>query len=195
MDIHISGRDYKVSDKLEDFTHKKLSRIDRYLPNIGEVRVEFASERTRKGDDLATVQITVRHRRGAILRAQESVPGDMQAALNSAIDKLYRQIERFKGKHDRARKGISVDRFIASAEELAASEPLPEFADSPVPEDYEPLIVRRKRLTLTIMSEDEAVEQMELLGHSFFLFQNADSGAVSVVYKRRSGGYGLLMPQ
>ncbi len=194
MDIEIQGHNLRVSDALEGYVHKKLERLDRYLPNIREVRVELGRERTRRGEDLAVAQITVTHRRGALLRAQETIPGEIEAALNLAVDKMYRQIQRFKGK--RVRKGR--ERFSASLEELNVAEAIPDFetdgnfAEEP-PADNE--IIRRKDVAIIVMNEQEAIEQMELLGHTFFVFFNQATGSMNVVYKRNAGGYGVLNPQ
>ncbi|MCS7071574.1 MAG: ribosome-associated translation inhibitor RaiA, partial [Anaerolinea sp.] len=103
MEISVLGRNLKVTPQLEDYTLKKVNRLDRFLPNIAEIRVEYERQHTRRGENLSVAQITVRHKRGAILRSQETVPGEMEHALNQAIDKMYRQIQRFKGK--RSRKG------------------------------------------------------------------------------------------
>lgn len=112
---------------------------------------------------------------------------------------MYRRIERFKGKRDR--KGR--ERYIATVEELEYAEELPEevtetaeTAAVPSPyEHYEEQIVRRKAIAVLPMSEIEAVEQMELLGHDFFMFFNKDTSGVNVLYRRKSGGYGVLVPQ
>jgi putative sigma-54 modulation protein len=190
MEIIISGQNMKVTDALEEYAKKKLSRLDRYLPNIADVRVDFVRENSRRGEDLARAQITIRHSRGAILRAEESAQGDYQVALNLALDNMYRRIERFKGK--RSRKGR--ERFGVTLDELNLAEALPEIADGAAPEEEETQITRRKEVIVTTMTEEEAVEQMELLGHTFFLFFNDATRSVNLIYKRRAGGYGILIP-
>lgn len=194
MDVIIQGHNLKVTDALELYTRKKIDKLDRYLPNIAELRVELSQERTKRGENMAIAQITVRHMRGAILRAQEKSPGDINSAINSAVDKMYRQIQRFKGKH--IRKGR--ERFTATIEELSAAEQIPdveEFVEeAAVEETQQSEIMRRKEVALVAMNEAEAIEQMELLGHSFFMFFNANTGSVNVLYKRTSGGYGVLVP-
>ncbi len=193
MDIDIQGHNLRVTEALSSYVQKKLGRLDRYLPNIMDVRVELGREHTKRGEDLAVAQITIRHRRGAILRAQESIPGEIEAALNLAVDKMYRQIHRFKGK--RTRKGQ--ERFSATIEELGIAESIPEVEyDNEVEEEApaEIQIIRRKNVAVIAMNEDEAIEQMELLGHTFFIFFNQATGNINVLYKRRAGGYGVLNP-
>ncbi|MFN8377334.1 MAG: ribosome-associated translation inhibitor RaiA [Anaerolineae bacterium] len=199
MEMTIHSQNLRINEALEEYAKKKLEKLDRYLPNISDVRLDLERMHTRRGEDLAVAQITVRHSRGAILRAEERINGtdqdDLMAALNKALDKMYRQIERFKGK--RSHKGR--ERFSATVEEVTAAEAMPqvevvgeEFDEGELPE---PQINRRKEVMITAMTEEEAVEQMELLGHSFFLFFNDATGSVNVVYKRQSGNYGVLVPR
>lgn len=196
MDVKIEGSNIRVSDDLEQYTLKKLDRLDRYLPRIRLVEVELSHEHTRRGSDLVSAQITLRHERGAILRAEEKVESEIRFAVDGAVDKLYRQIQRFKGK--RIRRGR--DRFVASVEELSLAEDIPDLGDfqdeyGDGDEDRERLpIARRKDVELNPMSELEAIEQMELLGHDFFMFFNADTLVINVIYRRRRGDYGLLVP-
>ena len=193
MDIEIQGHNLRVSDALTNYVQKKLGKLDRYLPNITDVRVELGREHTRRGEDIAVAQITIRHSRGAILRAQETLAGDIETALNLAVDKMYRQIQRFKGK--RIRKGR--ERFSATVEELDIAEAIPELeVDGDVQDELptEAEIIRRKNVAVIAMNEGEAIEQMELLGHTFFIFFNQTTGGINVIYKRRAGGYGVLNP-
>ena len=194
MDINIQGHDLKVTEGLKNYVERKLERLDRYLPNIVDVRVEIGREHTKRGEDRSVAQITVRHRRGAILRAQETIPGEPEAAVNAAVDKMYSQIQRFKGK--RTRKGHGS--YAATLEELGIAEEIPEVRfDNDLDEETpaEVQIIRRKDVAITAMNEEEAIEQMELLGHTFFIFFNQAVGMINVVYKRSAGGYGVLNPQ
>jgi len=197
MEIKIHGNDIKVSEELEDYTRSKVDKLDRYLPNISRVRVELSIQKTHRGADLAIAQITVHHSRGAILRAEEKLyienRNTIRAAIAKAVDKIYRQIDRFKGK----RKSKRVhDKYSATIAELDIAEELPEF-DIPDAEDYQmPIeIFRRKQVELIPMNEEEAIEQMELLDHSFYMFMNAETEKANVLYRRENGGYGILVPQ
>jgi putative sigma-54 modulation protein len=197
MDVIIQGHDIKVNDALDSFARKKLDKLDRYLPNILEMRVDLGHERTRRGEDFVSAQITIRHQRGAILRAEERVASDVESAITGAVDKMYRRIQRFKGKH--SRKGA--ERFSLTMEEMNLAEDIPDVEAY----EAEPSIngensaqsdvIRRKTIQIVAMNEAEAIEQMELLGHTFFMFYNGDSGKINVLYKRSNGGYGLLIPQ
>jgi putative sigma-54 modulation protein len=199
MDVQIFGRNLRVSEKLEEYAQRKLSRLDRYLPNISDVRLEMTRQHTRQGKDVVVVQLTVRHKRGAILRAEErATESELATALTSVIDNMYRRIERFKGKQ--SRKGL--ERFgavyAATEEEVEAAEDIPaeELAAGDATDEvpYTPEVARRKQIRMVPMSERDAMEQMELLGHNFFIFHNQSTDKVEVLYRRADGDYGILAP-
>ncbi len=197
MEVIIRGDGLKVTEALENYAKKQLDRLDRYLPNISDVRVDLAHQHTRRGEDVVIAQITVRHQRGAILRAEEKAAGDIHIAINAAVDKMYRQIQRFKGK--RRRKGR--ERYTATLDELNMAEAIPgfdefveEYEEKPEAETNTAPIARRKQIAVTAMNEAEAIEQMELLGHNFFVFFNDATGSINVLYRRAEGDYGVLVP-
>ena len=189
MDISINTHDVELTTRLENHIEKKTGRLDRFMPNLAEVRVDLSSQNARSALERQVAQITVRDDRGTILRAEER-SSDIFAAIDKVVDKLYRQIKRYRGKRLRER------RSSPGIEEFSVGEPLPfedEFYDD-LDDEEQLSIVRHKRFALRPMVPDEAIEQMELLGHSFFIFFNVEEEAVNVVYKRRDENYGLLMP-
>lgn len=188
MDLRIHARNVEVTNRLQEHVERKVSKLDRYLPNIHEVRVDLAIERRKQGQDQCIAQLTVRNTRGVILRAEEKRQPDIYAALDIALDKMYRQIERYKGK--RKRKGGG--RYPEP--ELEMVEPVP-LDEEPEEEEEKMAIVRRKQVALVPMSEEEAIDQMELLGHSFFIFFNAETARIGVLYRREDGNYGVLEPE
>lgn len=203
MDINIEGTNIKVTTEIEEYARTKLDKLDRYLPRIRDINVDLSHEHTKRGEDLVIAQITVRHARGAILRAEEKTTADVKKAIDKAVDKMYRRIQRFKGK--RNRKGRN--RFTATIEELNLAEAIPdveEYTDeyAELAAEYEAVedrdeqmpIARRKDIELNPMTEIEAIEQMELLGHNFFMFYNADTMTINVIYRRDRGDYGILVP-
>ena len=181
MELVLKTRNVDVSDYLREYVEKKIGKLDRYLPTIREARVELSSENTKSTGEIYIAQVTLYANR-VILRGEEQ-HNDMFAAIDSVVDTLYRQIARYKGKRQ--------DRWRVRGEEppLGAEE-LEELEE----EELGP-IVRRKRFQVYPMDEREAIEQMELLGHDFFIFHNAETGQINVVYRRRDGGYGLLEPE
>ena len=195
MQISIHGDGIRISAALEDYTRKRVDKLDRYLPNIAQVGVELSIIRTHRGADLAIAQITVQHARGAILRAEERMNIEnrdtIRFAINKAVDKLHRQIDRFKSKRKAKSQRVRL-RYRATVAELDMAEDVPAYSE---PEAAPTDIFRRKQVELNPMNEEEAIEQLELLDHTFYVFVNADSGAVNVLYRRDNGGYGILVPQ
>ena len=191
MELKIHTRNVDVTSRLQEHVEKKVSKLDRYLPNIQEVRIDLAIEKRKQGLDQCIAQLTLRNTRGVILRAEEKRQADIYAALDIALDKMYRQIRRYKGK--KKRRG---ERFAEAESEWAAVEPVPvdEMFDEDEEEEEKLSIVRRKSLELVPMSEEEAIDQMELLGHDFFVFLNAETAKIGVLYRREHGNYGVLEP-
>ena len=198
MDISIHGDGIRISESLGQYTRSRVDKLDRYLPNIAHVGVELAIIRTHRGADIAIAQITVQHARGAILRAEERMDianrDTIRFAINKAVDKLHRQIDRFKRKR-RSKNQRVRDRYRATVAELDIAEDVPQYdlpaAEVAAQED----ILRRKQVELIPMNEDEAIEQLELLDHNFYMFMNAESTQINVLYRRENGGYGILEPQ
>lgn len=182
LDVEIYGRNLEVTDRLQDYVTKKVSKLDRYLSEIDEARVDLAfAKSARSASDRQVAQITVRGK-GFILRSEERAD-DIFTAVDAALSKMQRQVERYKGKRYRGR-----------GDGRSAAEVLPEPID--VEEEEGPGIVRRKRFQVTPMDETEAIEQMSLLGHeSFFVFFNANTNNINVLYRRRDGSYGLIEPE
>jgi putative sigma-54 modulation protein len=188
MNLEIHTRNLRLSDLVQSHAEKRLGRLDRYLPNITQVRLDLAMEHSKRTGDHPVAQLTVRNQRGTLLRSEVKDQPDLIASIDAVVDKMFRQIERYKGK--RKSRASLTDLPMIEAE-FADLEPLP-----PAPEDDldTQVVVKRKQIELAPMNETEAIDQMELLGHTFFVFYNADVGAVNVVYRRENGGYGLLQP-
>lgn len=198
MNISIHGDGIKISEALDNYTRDKVDKLDRYLPNISNVGVELSIIRTHRGADLAIAQITVQHARGAILRAEEKVNIEnrdtIRFAINKAVDKLHRQIDRFKSKRKSKNQKVR-DKYRATVAELDLAEDMPSFvADEAEDTDATAEIYRRKQVEMMPMNEEEAIEQLELLDHNFYMFMNAESERINVLYRRDSGGYGILIP-
>ncbi|MGD2146881.1 MAG: ribosome-associated translation inhibitor RaiA [Anaerolineae bacterium] len=177
MELSIFTRKLDMTPRLRDYVEGKVGRLDRYLPTIDEARIDLEVEDTRLSEDRQVAQLTV-WTGGTILRAEER-SSDIFTSIDAVLDKMYRQIARYKGKR--------LDRWHAAGEELPVEEP--------IDTELEAEIVRVKRFEVRPMTPEEAIEQMELLGHHFFVFMNADEGDISIVYKRRDNNYGLLQPQ
>jgi len=181
--IETVARNMRLTDNVRDYVEKKAAKLERFLQEIDEIRVELSHIKSaRSALDRQVAQITV-HGKGFILRSEERAD-DIHAAFDAALEKVQRQIDRYKGKHYHGRR-----------DGRSAADMLEE--DVPVDETGEllPLIARRKKFIVLPMNEDEAVEQMRLLGHdNFFIFFNAEQNSIQVLYRRRNGTYGLIEP-
>lgn len=177
MRIAVNGRNFEISDALQERIEKKVGKLDKYLRDDAEVQVRLSQE--AKARNRAEITITLG---SAILRAEEAGP-DMYACIDKTMDKIVRQIRRHRTKLEKRLKvtASEIEKDIAP-EEVEAVEDARE-------------LVRVKRFAVKPMTVEDAIAQMEMLGHSFFLFLNAETETTCVVYRREDGNYGLLMPE
>lgn len=197
MKLLVRSQNFRLQSDTEEFAQRKLESLSRFLPNIREIRMELNRQENKRGDDTIIAQVTLTHERGAILRTEERVTGfdarAIETAITEAIDKMYSRIKRFKGKREAARARTAALKYAATIAEIEASEDIP-VLDTDEADELPPVVVKRKHIPVETMSELEAIDQMELLGHTFFMFRDMISGKVNVVYKRRDGAYGVLAP-
>lgn len=192
MNIHVHSRSLNLSERMEDYATKKLEKLERYLPNMMEASLELRKENSKSKEQIMA-QLTVRNSRGMLLRAEDKKQSDVFAAIDIVVDKLYRQIRQYKSKS--RRKGG--DRLIETEAAWEGLDILPEEENDIEDYDNEAAreVIRRKEVSITPMSEQEAIDQMELLGHDFFLFYNGTEDTVNVLYRRKDGQYGILTPR
>ncbi|MEW6650610.1 MAG: ribosome-associated translation inhibitor RaiA [Chloroflexota bacterium] len=182
--IEVFTRNLELTDRIQDYVIKKVSKIDRLINDVEDTRVDLSYVKSaRSAADRQVAQITIRGK-GYILRAEERAD-DLFAAIDEAVEKMQRQISRFKGKRQRGR-----------GDGTPASEVVPQLAAGEIEAEEAPVIARRKTFSLVPMDEMEAIEQMKLLGHEdFFVFFNANTNAINVLYTRRDGSFGLIEPK
>jgi len=175
----IAKNNVEVSETLEAYIEKKIGKLDRYLPTVSEGKVEISHEGAKLPEQRFSVQVTLVSK-GVLIRAQEKSK-DIRMAVDKVTDVLSKRIERYKGKlYDKGR-GISFARQGAAikAEEIEAPK----------------RVVKTKRFLVKPMPVDEAINQMELLGHDFFLFIDAETERLNLLYRRENGNYGLIEPE
>ncbi|MDD3653541.1 MAG: ribosome-associated translation inhibitor RaiA [Desulfotomaculaceae bacterium] len=170
MKVHVRGRNIEVTDALKEYIVKRVGKLDRYIDNLGDAQVTMTVEK-----DSHRIEVTIPVN-GMILRGEEST-GDMYASTDLVVEKLERQIGKYKGKLQK--RGVRVVN-------------VPNLTTPGDNDEEAPRLVRTKRFAIKPMPIDEAVLQMNLLGHSFFVFFNAETEQVNVVYKRKDGNYGLI---
>lgn len=176
MKVLVRGRNVEVTNALREYVEKRVGKLDKFLDNLDDAQVILNVE-----NQSHRVEVTISIN-GMILRGEETT-GDMYTSVDMVVDKLEKQIEKYKGKLVR-RRGQADQKIVAGAQ-------LPEEE----PEEEGPVVVRTKRFPVKPMPVDEAVLQMNLLGHSFFVFPNAETEQINVLYKRKDGNYGLIEPE
>jgi ribosome hibernation promoting factor len=176
--LQVKGKNVDVTDSLKDYALQKLGKLEKHLNDQARLELELQVEKNPSIAENQVAEATV-WTKGPVLRARES-SSDMKASIDLLVEKLERQARRYRdkrrrgphGNHDHAPEGIPV-----------------------VPLEETPVIVKTKQFAIKPMTPEEAVLQLELIGHDFFVFQNAETNDVNVVYRRRDGNYGLIEPQ
>jgi ribosome hibernation promoting factor len=176
--LQVKGKNVEVTDSIRQYAQEKLGKLERQLADPTRVELELAVERNPSISANHVAEATI-WTKGPVLRAREA-SADHKASIDQLVDKLERQVKRYREKRRRYRSGPPLEQAV------------PEDA---IPIDGEPRIVKSKRFPVKPMSAEEAVLQLELVGHDFFVFQNAETMDVNVVYRRRDGSYGLIEPQ
>jgi putative sigma-54 modulation protein len=175
MKINIIGRQLSVYDDTKEMINEKLSKLDKYFGEEGSATVTLSHKR-----NLATLEVTIKA--SNTLFRSEVDADSFRDAIDRSIDNIERQIRKNKTRlRKKLREGLIPEGFIPETE--------PELEDTPE------IIIRKKKFEYTPMSPEEAIMQMNLLGHTFFVFNDADTGKTCVVYTRRDGNYGPIEPE
>ena len=170
MKMNITGRKIDISAGMRSFTEKKLLKLEKFFDNGAEAQVTLSVEKDRQ-----TAELTIFYG-GFVYRAEDTTE-DMYASIDRAVDLIERQIRKNKTRLEKKLRGGAFDAIAG----------LPSFD-----EEKEFKIVKSKKHALKPMSPEEAILQMNLLGHEFFVFHNAQSDKIDIVYKRKDGNYGLI---
>jgi putative sigma-54 modulation protein len=180
MRLHVKGKNVEVSDAIHEYAERKLGKLAPQLAEPTQVELELAVEKNPSIADNHVAEATI-FTKGPVLRAREA-SSDMKASIDLLVDKLERQVKRYRQKrrHEHERHHEHANGGAAAADTTTSEEG--------------PVIVKTKQFVLKPMSPEEAVEQLELIGHDFFVFRSDDSGEINVVYRRRDGAYGVIEP-
>jgi ribosome hibernation promoting factor len=181
MQFQVKSRNVEVSDTIKAYAEEKLRKLERQLDDP-RVELELAVEKNPSIAENQVAEATI-WTKGPVLRAREA-SADMRASIDQLVEKLERQVTRYRTRgRDRRRRAARANEPGAAGDTS--------IADA----DAAPEIVKTKQFALSPLMAEEAVLQLELVGHDFFVFRNADTEAVNVVYRRHDGGYGLIEPQ
>ena len=179
MRLQVKGKNVEISDAIRSYAEEKLGKLERQLADPTRVELELAVERNPSIADKIVAEATI-WTKGPTLRAKERST-DMRASIDLLTDKLERQVTRYREKRRRRHReheGHGVEGRARTATD----------------EEGGPVIVKTKQFSLHPMSAEEAVNQLELVGHDFFVFRNEESNEINVIYRRNDGGYGLIEP-
>jgi putative sigma-54 modulation protein len=180
---NLKARNIELSDELRGQVERKLHRLDRITHQMAEADVELIGHASHATDSAQVAEVTLRNN-GDVLRSTASGATPI-AALDVVIDKLERQVVRTKERPGSVRKRHSDEiESVLSREAIGTVEP----------DDTRPQVVKTKRFDMQPMFEEDAITQMEELGHAFFVFLDAETEHVAVVYRRTDGNYGLIQP-
>lgn len=185
MRITVKAKNGASADTVRKYAEQKAAKLERYFRHIDSVVVEHAVER-----GLHVLEVTVEGD-GIALRSEER-SGDLYAAVDNAVEKMEKQVTRFKSRVRRTHRRQPSARETAAEREAVAVGDADDEIEEP---EAELRIVRRKRFPLKAMPPEDAARQMELLNHTFFLFLNEESGSINVLYRRLDGDYGLIEPE
>jgi putative sigma-54 modulation protein len=186
MEILIKGRNIPVTEALERYAREKVKRVARFFDeerSVSRAEVELMHERNRAVSEPEVAEATL-FINGSVLKASDASE-DMYASIDRMSDKLERQVKRLRGRQ--------IDRWQGQLKNTAEGGVAQPFVVEDE-EEFEARIVRTKQFQMKPMSEEEAVLQLELLDHDFYVFTSADTGDINVVYRRRDGNYGLIEP-
>jgi len=185
MRIIVQGHNIDVTEALKDYAEKKLSKIEEFFHNVqkAEVTLDFRKIDDKLRNNVAEVTVWTA---GKVIRAVDG-GSDMYAAIDQTMSKLLRQVEKHKEKlkHEVRRAG---EKMKEAARMLSTERIKPKEKEGPV-------IVKVKRFAMVPLAPEEAAEEMELIGHDFYMFLNSKTNEVNTVYRRRSGNYGLIEPE
>jgi putative sigma-54 modulation protein len=187
IEVTVKGKNIEVTDGLKAYTEKRLQKLEKYLPSLREAMVRECVEHNQH-----RVEVTLEGD-GLILRGEERTD-NMYASVDLVLDKLEQRARKFKERHSHSlHHDQSIRKNIMADNDGPFEGILP--ADTPPDEDTRPYISRTKKVTMKPMSAEEASERMVLADHDFFIYQDTESEQVQVIYRRKDGNYGLIMPK
>lgn len=188
MKLVIQGKNIEITDSIRDYVHQKIEKAISHFQNLTtEVDVHLSVARNPRITPKQTAEVTI-YANGAVVRAEESSES-LYASIDLVANKIARQMRKYKEKrHEQTHAPVKAVEVI---EEQAVSTLIQEERSPALPEE----IVRTKYFAMPPMTPEQALEQLELVDHDFFMFRNAQTGEINVIYERNHGGYGVIQPR
>ncbi|MEM9164199.1 MAG: ribosome-associated translation inhibitor RaiA [Cyanobacteria bacterium P01_F01_bin.4] len=188
MRLVIQGRNLEITDAINDYVHQKIGKAINHFENLmTKVDVNLSVPRNLRGQAQQIAEVTV-HANGNVIRAQEKHE-NLYASIDLVADKLTRQLRRYKDKQQR--RSTPKDMAGAGLDQVPVATDMIRDRTPELP----PKVVRNKFFTMPPMSMQEALDNLQLVDHDFYMFQNAETGEINVIYERNHGGYGVLQPR
>jgi putative sigma-54 modulation protein len=182
MQIQVTTKNMKVESDIKEYAEKKLSRLTKYLSSISSIKLELVEEKSKSRLHTYSAQVTL-NVNGFLIRGEQR-GDDVHATVDAVADVMERLITKYKARYE-----VNKGREPESIRKPSKSELLGED------EEEKTGVVKLKKFTIKPMTVDGAIDQMEFIGHDFFIFINNDDNSINVVYKRKDGKYGVLQPQ
>ncbi|NJK72200.1 MAG: ribosome-associated translation inhibitor RaiA [Synechococcaceae cyanobacterium SM2_3_60] len=188
--VVIQGKNFDITDAIREYVNTKITRsVDNFAQLTNEIDVHLSVKRNPRIQDNHSAEVTV-YANGTVIRAEISSP-DMYASIDQVADKLTRQLRKYK-----ERNGTYKQKHTAVKTSVAiGQQPVTELPNLNRTPELPSEIVRMKYFAMPPMSVDEALGQLEVVDHDFFVFRNRESGEINVIYERNHGGYGLIHPR
>jgi putative sigma-54 modulation protein len=182
METQILFKNMKVDDDIKEYAEKKLGKLNKYLATISSIKIELTEEKSKSRQHMYTAQVTL-NINGFLIRGEHK-DESIKASIDEVVETMERQVTKYKKRYEvnkgRANESIRV--------------PITAEADKEAENDGKE-VLKTKRFIIKPMSVEQAVDQMEFIGHDFFIYASMDDKAVNVVYRRKAGGYGVILPE
>ncbi|MBN1643684.1 MAG: ribosome-associated translation inhibitor RaiA [Dehalococcoidales bacterium] len=175
MGLQITGQNVEILPTIRDYVEKKFGKLGRHFSNISSIKIELGEQKTKSPGQRYRVQVTV-DTNGTLLRAEMKAE-NLMVAIDKVMPLVDRQVKKYKEKlQSKSKTGPSIRTAVKEKPATAGS----------------PSLVRTKRFVIRPMSVDDAIDQMELLGHDFFLFHNSATKELNLIYRRKDGNYSII---
>jgi len=182
MEMQISFKNMKQDPDIQEYAEKKLDKLNKYLANISGIKMELTEEKTKSRQHSYTAQVTL-NINGFLIRGEQK-DESLKASVDEVVETMERLVTKYKKRHEvnkgRVNESIRIPAGTGGEKETEVDEIS---------------ILRMKRFIIKPMTVEQAIDQMEFIGHDFFIFANAEDKSVNVVYRRKNGRYGLILPE
>ncbi|NLM17504.1 MAG: ribosome-associated translation inhibitor RaiA [Candidatus Riflebacteria bacterium] len=196
MQFLVKGRNFQLTDSLKQYAEKKLANVNRYFENVVEVDVTLSVKDSKDISKSRVCEVTIWAKSIGNPIHGKAASDDLYASIDLVVEKIERQLKKHKEKNTSRRRGTRQQEAMQAMHTvLSFGEDFAEKAEASEPATAEPKIIRSGTFPMRPMFSDEAAEQLELFNQEFFVFSNAETNKINVIYKRGDGNFGLIEPE